>query len=161
MPRGRPRQFDEDAALTGAMMVFWEKGLAATSLDDLAQAMGMNRPSIYNAFGNKDAIYRTALARFCGQLDLAHALVNDPACFERVREPAVALLAELNAAGLCHGDLKATNFMVDDEGVVLIDFDALRYGSSAPDVHRFLANWEETPELRQAWQNALKGVGLA
>ncbi len=97
----------------------------------------------------------------CGQLDLAHALVNDPACFERVREPAVALLAELNAAGLCHGDLKATNFMVDDEGVVLIDFDALRYGSSAPDVHRFLANWEETPELRQAWQNALKGVGLA
>ena len=49
------------------MQVFWAKGFAATSLDDLAAAMGMNRPSIYNAFGNKEAIYRTALARFCGQ----------------------------------------------------------------------------------------------
>lgn len=69
MPRGRPRKFDEDAALTGAMLVFWEKGLSATSLDDLASAMNMNRPSIYNAFGNKDQIYRQALQRFCGQLE--------------------------------------------------------------------------------------------
>ena len=69
MPRGRPRKFDEDTALHGAMMLFWRQGLAATSLDDLSQAMGMNRPSIYNAFGNKDEIYRRALARFCGQLD--------------------------------------------------------------------------------------------
>ncbi|MEZ7907740.1 MAG: TetR/AcrR family transcriptional regulator [Pseudomonadales bacterium] len=69
MARGRPRQFDEDEALTGAMLLFWEKGLSATSLDDLAIAMNMNRPSIYNAFGNKDAIYRKSLARFCGQLD--------------------------------------------------------------------------------------------
>lgn len=51
------------------MVLFWQKGLSATSLDDLAQAMNMNRPSIYNAFGNKDDIYRQALARFCGQLD--------------------------------------------------------------------------------------------
>lgn len=69
MARGRPRQFDEDKALTGAMYLFWEKGLSATSLDDLAAAMNMNRPSIYNAFGNKDDIYRKSLARFCGQLD--------------------------------------------------------------------------------------------
>ena len=69
MARGRPRQFDEDEALTGAMLLFWEKGLSATSLDDLAIVMNMNRPSIYNAFGNKDAIYRKSLARFCGQLD--------------------------------------------------------------------------------------------
>lgn len=69
MPRGRPRKFDEDAVLNAAMLLFWEKGLSATSLDDLALAMGMTRPSIYNAFGNKDAIYRAALSRFCGQLD--------------------------------------------------------------------------------------------
>ena len=69
MARGRPRQFNEDEALNGAMTLFWEKGLSATSLDDLAQAMNMNRPSIYNAFGNKDEIYRRALDRFCGQLD--------------------------------------------------------------------------------------------
>ena len=51
------------------MLLFWEKGLSATSLDDLAEAMSMNRPSIYNAFGNKDEIYRRALDKFCGQLD--------------------------------------------------------------------------------------------
>lgn len=70
MARGRPRKFNEDEALTGAMLLFWQKGLSATSLDDLTVAMNMNRPSIYNAFGNKDEIYRKALARFCGQLDL-------------------------------------------------------------------------------------------
>ena len=70
MARGRPRKFNEDEALNGAMLLFWEKGLSATSLDDLAQAMNMNRPSIYNAFGNKDEIYRKALDKFCGQLDL-------------------------------------------------------------------------------------------
>ena len=69
MPRGRPRQFDEDEALNSAMAVFWQRGLSATSLDDLSQAMKMNRPSIYNAFGNKEEIYRKALDRFCGQLD--------------------------------------------------------------------------------------------
>lgn len=71
MTRGRPRQFDEGKALSAAMYLFWEKGLSATSLDDLASAMKMNRPSIYNAFGNKDDIYRKSLARFCGQLDQA------------------------------------------------------------------------------------------
>ena len=69
MSRGRPRQFNEDEALGAAMQLFWVQGLSATSLDELAAAMQMNRPSIYNAFGNKDDIYRKALARFCGQLD--------------------------------------------------------------------------------------------
>jgi AcrR family transcriptional regulator len=67
--RGRPRKFEPAAALNKAMLVFWQKGLSATSLDDLASAMEMNRPSIYNAFGNKDAIYRAALEHFCGRLD--------------------------------------------------------------------------------------------
>ena len=69
MPRGRPRKYDEDQALSGAMLLFWERGFSATSLDDLSKAMGMNRPSIYNAFGDKEAIYAKALARFCEQLD--------------------------------------------------------------------------------------------
>ena len=75
--RGRPRQFDEDEAVMAAMVVFWRKGLAATSLEELAAAMQMNRPSIYNAFGNKEAIYRHALARFCGQLDVAVTALFD------------------------------------------------------------------------------------
>ncbi|MEP4485616.1 MAG: TetR/AcrR family transcriptional regulator [Halioglobus sp.] len=69
MARGRPRKFDEELALTGAMTLFWEKGLAATSLDDLAIAMRMNRPSIYNAFGNKEAIYRRSLEHYRTQLE--------------------------------------------------------------------------------------------
>lgn len=69
MAKGRPRKFNEDTALTAAMCLFWEKGLSATSLDDLAVSMNMNRPSIYNAFGNKEEIYRATLSRFCGQLD--------------------------------------------------------------------------------------------
>ncbi len=70
-PRGRPRQFDEEAVLDAAGSVFWTKGLSATSLDDLAEAMGMNRPSIYRAFGDKEAIYRKTLDRFCLQMQRA------------------------------------------------------------------------------------------
>ncbi len=68
--RGRPRKYDPEVALQKAMLVFWQRGLSATSLDDLSLAMEMNRPSIYNAFGNKEEIYRRVLAQFCGQLDL-------------------------------------------------------------------------------------------
>lgn len=87
MPRGRPREFNEDEALNGAMLLFWEKGLSATSLDDLAKAMQMNRPSIYNAFGPKDAIYRKALLRYCQQLDevMAETLHKMPQLREGLR----------------------------------------------------------------------------
>lgn len=78
--RGRPRKFDPEVAIQKAMLVFWQRGLSATSLDDLSIAMEMNRPSIYNAFGNKEAIYRLALAQFCGQLDLGieQVLLDEP-----------------------------------------------------------------------------------
>lgn len=69
--RGRPRKFDEQQALAKAMAVFWQKGLSATSLDDLATGMNMNRPSIYNAFGSKEDIFRKSLVFFSRQLDEA------------------------------------------------------------------------------------------
>jgi AcrR family transcriptional regulator len=59
--RGRPRAYDPDAALKAARDVFWVKGYAATSLDDIVEATGMNRPSLYAAFGDKEAIYLAAL----------------------------------------------------------------------------------------------------
>src|SRR5262249_50758345 len=58
--RGRPRGYDPDAALACAVDAFWDAGFAATSLDDLTQAMGMNRPSLYGAFGDKQALYHKA-----------------------------------------------------------------------------------------------------
>jgi AcrR family transcriptional regulator len=59
--RGRPRAYDPDAALARAVDAFWDAGFAATSLDDLTAATGMNRPSLYGAFGDKQALYRKAL----------------------------------------------------------------------------------------------------
>jgi AcrR family transcriptional regulator len=69
--RGRPRQYDEESALQAAGQVFWTKGFSATSLDDLSVAMGMNRPSIYGAFGDKEALYRRALMQFCEGMEAA------------------------------------------------------------------------------------------
>ena len=57
-PLGRPRAFDTDLALDQAMQLFWRKGFLGTSLSDLTEAMGINRPSLYAAFGNKEALFR-------------------------------------------------------------------------------------------------------
>jgi TetR/AcrR family transcriptional regulator, copper-responsive repressor len=62
--RGRPRAYDPDTALAQAMETFWKSGYAGTSLDDLSAATGMNRPSLYAAFGDKQEIYVKAYARY-------------------------------------------------------------------------------------------------
>lgn len=59
--RGRPRAFDRDAALEKAMVLFWERGYEGAAIGDLAAAMGINRPSLYAAFGCKEALFREAM----------------------------------------------------------------------------------------------------
>lgn len=62
--RGRPRAYEPDVALARAMDVFWRDGFAATSLDSISAATGMNRPSLYAAFGDKRDIYVKAYERY-------------------------------------------------------------------------------------------------
>jgi AcrR family transcriptional regulator len=61
---GRPREFSEDAAVEAAMRVFWEKGYEGTSLDDLTQAMGINRSSLYSTFGDKESLFRRVISLY-------------------------------------------------------------------------------------------------
>ncbi len=61
---GRPRAFEADTALARAMDAFWKDGFAATSLDDISAATGLNRPSLYGAFGDKRALYVQAYNRY-------------------------------------------------------------------------------------------------
>jgi AcrR family transcriptional regulator len=63
-PRGRPRAYDPDQALESARNTFWDGGFSGTSLDDLSSATGMNRPSLYGAFGDKHQLYLTTLERY-------------------------------------------------------------------------------------------------
>jgi len=70
--RGRPRGFDADAALKNAVEVFWRQGYEGASLSDLTAAMGINRTSMYAAFGNKEELFHRALALYA-QEEMAYA----------------------------------------------------------------------------------------
>ncbi|GIF15979.1 TetR/AcrR family transcriptional regulator [Actinoplanes teichomyceticus] len=70
--RGRPRAFDADTALDRAVEVFWRHGYEGASLTDLTDAMGISRPSMYAAYGNKEQLFRRAVARYA-EADMAYA----------------------------------------------------------------------------------------
>jgi AcrR family transcriptional regulator len=61
---GRQREFDVEKALDAALRVFWRKGYEGASYADLVEATGVERPALYSAFGNKEALFRKVLARY-------------------------------------------------------------------------------------------------
>jgi AcrR family transcriptional regulator len=72
-PRGRPRSFDTEATLAQATLTFWQRGYASTSMDDLSAATGLNRPSLYGAFGDKHDLYLQALRLYTERSNAAIA----------------------------------------------------------------------------------------
>jgi AcrR family transcriptional regulator len=79
---GRPRGFDRDAALEAAMLLFWRKGFAATSMNELCEAMGINSPSLYAAFGSKESLYLEAVEYY--------VQIQGPSIWDRLAEGATA-----------------------------------------------------------------------
>ena len=83
---GRPRSFDLNQALDRALQVFWRKGYEGTSLSDLTEAMGINRPSLYAAFGDKEALFRKALDRYAeGPASYVRQALSQPTSREAVK----------------------------------------------------------------------------
>lgn len=90
-PRGRPPAFDYDEALEKALQLFWAHGYEGTSMAELMQAMGINKTSIYAAYGNKEQLFRKALQRYLsGPAAYAAQALQEPSARDAVQR----LLAE-------------------------------------------------------------------
>ncbi len=81
----RTRDFDLDTAIDSALQEFWKKGYEGTSLTDLTEAMGINRPSLYAAFGNKEGLFRRVLERYvASRSEQLQAALSAPTAREAV-----------------------------------------------------------------------------
>jgi AcrR family transcriptional regulator len=94
--RGRPRAFDREAALEQATRLFWVKGFEATSIADLTQAMGIGSPSLYAAFGSKEALYAEALQYYREKNE--HLVWSAFGAADTARSAVAALLMDSAAA---------------------------------------------------------------
>ncbi len=84
--RGRPRDFDMDEALDKALKIFWERGYEGTSIAELTDTLGINKPSLYAAFGNKEELFKKALSRYAqGPVSFVEEVLNEPTAY-RVAE---------------------------------------------------------------------------
>lgn len=135
MPTGRPRTFDIDKALDRALKVFWRKGYEGASLPHLTKAMGINRPSLYAAFGNKEALFRKAIDRYLeGPASHVSEALHEPtarAVVERLLRGSIDLITEAGNPRGC--------FMVQG---------ALACGDTADSVRRELVKRRSAGEAR-------------
>lgn len=122
----RPREFDEGAVLDAAVLRFWSRGYEATSVRDLVENTGLTAASLYNAFGDKRAIYEKALERYVERI-LADRLRR----FETLapREAIAAFFAEIVARSLADRERK---------GCMLVNA-ALDVAPHDPDFRRLVA----------------------
>jgi AcrR family transcriptional regulator len=133
--RGRPRAYDPTTALAKTMDAFWSRGYAATSLDDISAATGMNRPSLYAAFGDKRSLYLKTLRHYGAGTALRDALAFDeplPDALRRVYDAALSVyLSDEHGARGCFVIGTAATEAVGDSEVrrflagLLCELDAL------------------------------------
>jgi AcrR family transcriptional regulator len=137
MPSGRTRQFDVDEALDRALEVFWARGYEGATLPELTRAMGINRPSLYAAFGNKEELFRKALDRY----------LAGPQGFmaEALKEPTARAVAE----AIFSGFIRMQRGRDRARGCLVVQ-GALACGEEAEPVRRELAR------LRQAAVTAFR-----
>jgi len=137
MPSGRTRQFDVDEALDRALEVFWARGYEGATLPELTRAMGINRPSLYAAFGNKEQLFRKALDRY----------QTGPMSFltEALRKPTARAVVE----AIFSGFVRMQRDRHKPRGCLVVS-GALACGEEAETVRRELA------QLRQAIVTALR-----
>lgn len=103
---GRPRSFDKDEALKKAMYVFWEKGYEGTTMADLIEAIGMKAPSIYAAFGNKDAVFKEVVLQYLpivatGQLAILNSIPDIQEAVESTLNECVRIFSGESNPGTC------------------------------------------------------------
>lgn len=92
--RGRPPAFDHDEALNKAMHVFWSHGYEGSSMAALTAAMGINKPSLYGAFGSKEALFRKVVQKYlAGPVAYIGEAVSEPTAY-RVVEKLLTMSAE-------------------------------------------------------------------
>jgi AcrR family transcriptional regulator len=140
---GRPRAFNTEKVLEQAMRVFWKHGYEGSSLPELTKAMGINRPSLYAAFGNKESLFRKALDRYQEQVG---ALVRD-ALAEPTARGAVERLLKMVIRNPAPGKIR---------GCLLVQ-GALACGSSADSIRKELARRRLAGEraLRDRFERAV------
>jgi AcrR family transcriptional regulator len=130
---GRPRGFCEEQALDAAMRVFWEKGFEGATLSDLTEAMGINRSSMYATFGDKEALFRRAIARYA----------DGPAGYikEAVKQPTARAVVE----ALVRGALKLLSDPANPRGCLFVQ-GALACGSDAEPMKQAMIDWRKNGE---------------
>ena len=106
-PRGRPRSFDRGRALERAMHLFWRRGYEATSVSDLTRVMGINPPSLYAAFGDKESLYLEALGRYQERRaeSMAKWFEEEPTAKAAVRRLLTEAARELARSGAPRGSM--------------------------------------------------------
>ncbi|MCW2689907.1 MAG: TetR family transcriptional regulator [Mycobacterium sp.] len=133
MRSGRPREFDVDEVLDRAMRVFWQHGYEGAAMSGLTSAMGINRPSLYAAYGNKESLFGQVLERYSEQV-AGYA-------WEALEQPTVREVVE----HLLRGAVQATTSRGRPKGCLTVQ-GALACGPDGEVARAELAQWRHAAE---------------